>query len=277
MTQPEVYPRITSALIDSIEEANRERGPKPTALGTKLRGSWAGDCARKLSFLVAGVPETDPMDLAGQWVTWIGTQIHEHLQDAVVKRFPDAEVEKVAHIPSIDLSGSADIFLVVDDARTLYELKTVNGTAFSQATGVDKRGYKRSEAKGPRIRAKLQASLYAHAFDCDEIVIGYIALEAISKQLAERVGLSEYDRFLAEWRYTRDEWEPWAADEIERLRWILDVVESGRLTERFAIDDDGEEFTADPEASRGWWGCRYCSHREACLDAGPGVVKLVKP
>ena len=106
-------------------------------------------------------------------------------------------------------------------------------------------------------------------------MVGHIALEAISKGLAEKWDVSEFMRFIAEWIIPKEEWEPLADLETARQMKIIDSVESGSLPHRMAMDDDGHEVNLDPESSR-YWQCQYCSHRTRCMSDGGGEPAITE-
>jgi hypothetical protein len=113
------------------------------------------------------------------------------------------------------------------------------------------------------------------ASDSDELRIGYISLEAVSKQLAEKINFTDEARILAEWSYPRSVFEPWAMEEKRRVGHLLKLVlEDQVLPDRWAVGDEGEQIRVNPDGDRPWWGCIYCSHRTLCSAIGPGEPSL---
>jgi hypothetical protein len=106
------------------------------------------------------------------------------------------------------------------------------------------------------------------------MVIGIIGLEAVSKAFARKLGFEDLRRIMAEWHYTREEYEPWAIAELDRMEEIADHLRSDVLPPRWAVGDDMTQVELDPDASRPAWQCDYCSHRTTCSYAGPGAVRL---
>jgi hypothetical protein len=427
---PDPSPRFVHLLVEKMAAANEAAGSKPTAMGTRVRHSDAGKCARAIAYKAAGIPESETMDLPGVWVTSLGTLIHQAWQDALQERYPDATIETKLRIDDLDASGHADAVidffgrtreeaqaaarsahgqgggaavgvLGVDggdypqrlrrdregvegrgerarpsgdlrgdrgadptgdaarssvseshlrqpgssgtgDAegehpagrepfggarqedplpqgssvrgvqphgesaglsdlpdvqvreepvgarfRSLYELKTCGGFSYKMKVG------ERGEAEGPSHEHKLQAALNGLAVDADEIVIGYIATEAISKPAAARKHIGELGRFCAEWSYTREEFEPWARAEQARLQGILDLLDEGQLAARKVPNPEfptGAEIV-DPKTSRWevrdadgtvvdtgslWNGafCSYCNFQTTCMATAPGRIAL---
>lgn len=281
---PDEQARFVHLLVEEMAARNLEAGDKPTAHNTRIRHSDAGKCARAIAYSAAGVPKSDPMDLPGTWVTSLGTLIHEAWQEALRRSFPEAEVEPKLRIDGLDASGHADAVLVIDGRRTLYELKTCGGFGFKLKVG------ERGPAQGPSYEHKTQAALNGLAVDADEIVIGYLATEAISKPAAERKGIGELTRFAAEWTYPRDVYEPWACAEQSRLQGILNLLDHGFLASRKIPSPElppKSEIT-DPKSGT-WqvhdedggivdvgqfWACGYCSWQTTCASTSPGRIPV---
>jgi hypothetical protein len=284
--EPVSVPLLTNVLIAKIHAANEEAGPRAKAFDTPFRYSDAGKCARQIGFASLGYRQTEPMDLAGSHVTWLGTLMHEKLQEALLERYPDAEVEGTSSLGSTDgvqsfftsdlTSGHFDALLTLPDGRLcLYELKTKGTYGFDLAVGILRKQWKRQEPEGPGMGAKIQGALNAVAAGADLLVIGVIGFEAISKGFAEKIGCSEEDRIMAEWHYEREEFEPWALAELDRLREIKDTLDHETLPARWGIDDDGNHVEFDPAKEK--FPCTYCSYLSLCRFAGPGPVPLPIP
>lgn len=280
---------------------------KPTALGTRFRHSDAGKCARAIGYVAAGVPKSDPMDLTGVWNTSLGTLIHELWQEALAEAYPDAEVEtKVGHD---DLDGSGHIDAVIrlagagevhsipdtdadpgggsyaDDLVIAYELKTVGGYAFKASTGKIR---KSTPPEGPKPEHVLQAALNGLGVDADEVVVGYLAKETLSKKVG--AGLPDERKFCAEWTFPRDVYEPLAIAEKARINGILRLVDKGTLPARkfpAAILSARAEIV-NPSTGRweehnaagvltdsgNWWACDYCSFQTTCSTTERGRVTI---
>jgi hypothetical protein len=289
---PDPNPRFVQLLVAKMAAANEKAGTKPTAMGTRVRHSDAGKCARAIAYTAAGVERSDPMDLPGVWVTSLGTLIHEAWQEALLERFPEATIETKLRIDGLDASGHADAIIDLPSVapgdekplrRILFELKTCGGFSYKMKVG------ERGNPEGPSHEHKLQAALNGLAVDADEIVIGYIATEAISKPAASRKKIDETTRFCAEWSYTREEFEPWARAEQARLQGVLDLLDDGLLAARkFATPElpVGHEIV-DPKSGR-WevrkddqvvdtgtfWACNYCSFQSLCVTTESGRIPV---
>jgi hypothetical protein len=265
---PVPEPQLTHILVTQLEIAAQAAGTKPQAFDTPFRHSEAGDCSRRLSFRALGVETTDPFDLGSRWVAWVGTMIHEHWQQAVLSVFEDlAEAE--VKVGTDIASGHLDLLLNLPDQRVCYELKTVNGFKYSKAVGVDKSHYRRIPAEGPNESHIIQCALNADAAGADLMVIGYLAMESISKKCAEVAGFSELDRILSEWVYTRDQFMPIAEAEKQRMRDIKALADDGILAEASVVEK-GNVLLLDPNRERPAWNCDYCSHQSICRKFSPG-------
>lgn len=282
---PDSDPRFVHLLVAEMAAFNDAEGPKPTAFGTRIRHSDAGKCARAIGYRAAGVADSDPMDLPGVWVTSLGTIIHEHWQNALQAAYPDADIEPRLRIEGFDASGHADAVVTLPDRKVLVELKTTGGFSYKKKVG------DRGEPEGPSYEHLLQASLNGLAVDADEIVIAYIATEAISKQAARgKKHLTELSRFCAEWTFTREQFEPLAHQEQQRLQAILGLLDDGLLARRVIPSPElpkGHEIV-DPSVGR-WevrtdrgiedtgtfWACTYCSFQSLCSQTKPGRIPVV--
>ena len=282
---PDPQPRFVHLLVAEMAAANIEAGPKSTAFGTRIRHSDAGKCARAIGYRAVGVADSDPMDLPGVWVTSLGTLIHEQWQEALRHAYPDALIEPKLGIEGLDASGHADAVVTLPDRKVLVELKTTGGFSYKMKVG------ERGTPEGPSYEHLLQAALNGVAVDADEIVIGYIATEAISRQAASRKPhLTELSRFCAEWTFTREEFEPLAAMERQRLQGILDVVDGGELPKRIIPSPELPKRAEIVDPAKGrwevrsadgavedmgtFWACTYCSFQSLCSRTEAGRIPV---
>jgi hypothetical protein len=278
---PVAAPIFTGLVAQMVREDAEAEGGRPKAFDTLLRFSDAGACARKMAFNAMGIAESDPMDAGGHWVTFLGKLVHERLQQAVEVRFPGANFETPASLVGfgLDSSGHSDVdvdgeivdaylkataFGEWDGGRVLYELKTIGGYGFNKAIGLDKRKRQLNTPGGPRHTAVLQGGLNALANDCETVIIGYLAMESVSIQLAQDAGMRPMDRFCVEWHIPRDVWEPMARAEMDRQNALFEYVTEGLLPPGEAVGDDGELISLNPHDKKIQWQCVYCSHRHNC-------------
>lgn len=285
---PDAEPRFVQVLVEKwAAEADDD---KPTALGTPFRHSDAGKCARKIAYTAAGIPKSDPMDLSGWWNTGLGTRIHELWQEALLARYPDAEIEPKVAMVGADGSGHLDAVIRWHDKDsysmvTAVELKTIGGYGYKAATGTARKG---TPAEGPKSEHILQAAINGLAVDADEVVISYLSKEAISINVAKGYGVSELERFCCEWTFTRDQYEPLAREEAARVAAILARVERGELAPRRVPGEMPKGAEVKNPATGAWtlesdgstvdtgstWQCGYCSHQTLCIQTEPGIIPI---
>jgi hypothetical protein len=169
------------------------------------------------------------------------------------------------------ISGSADA-LVTLDRRIVYELKFTGGYAFDKAIGVNRKSYKSQSPEGPRPSAIAQAGLNAIGLGADEVRVGYVAREAISKQLGDKLNLSQFDRICAEWVIPEEVWRPLAESEIARVEAIAEIVRAEEVPDGDAWDEKAEGWISiNPNDARPHWSCLYCPWSTACVAFEAGI------
>ena len=283
---PDAEPRFVQAIVESWAAARGD--DKPTALGTRFRHSDAGGCGRAITLTAAGIPASDPMDLAGVWNTSLGTLIHDEWQMALQAKYPSAEIESKVRTVGVDGSGHIDAVIRTEDGRTIaYELKTIGGYGYKAAIGCARKG---TDAEGPKTAHILQAALNGLAADADEVVIGYLAKECVSVKVAESYRLSEAERFMAEWTIAREVYEPLALKEAERVAGLLALVEDdtlGRRTVPYEMEAAAEitepatggwtiEKDGETQGVGSYWACDYCRFQRLCALTGPGRIPVAE-
>ncbi len=283
-------PIVTDVLARAIAKADDDAGPRAKATPSAFRYSQAAKCAMQLALDLLEVPYSEPPDLGGRWVMWLGKVIHEALQEAILDRYPHALFEVKSSVGTLHaqvgtlVSGHADAFIpeatlaaVIEGwsgGDTCYELKTGGGFSFDQAIGVDRRRRAWKVAEGPRFGAIVQGALNARALGAQTLIIGMLSLESLSKQMAESLDLTgTLYRFCAEWLIPADVWEPLADAELARMQAIADTVAEGRLPERIVPLSADSRITLDPNANKPWFGCVYCGHWTTCR----GIDDPAKP
>lgn len=262
-----VEPTVSREYCEAVLTQNHH---KPHAFDTTFRYSSVMSCSRSLSYDAAGLEPTDPMDGPSLAIAAQGSLLHEEVQNAYLKKYPDAETEARSQIKDL-ISGSADIF----DGSEVVEIKTVGGYKFDLSVlGAPRYSRNKGNPKGPSLSHICQGALNAHALGAESVRIVYISREALSVVVAERLHFSSIERFAAEWLIPKDVWEPMAVAEIKRLRLIQGAVLNGKTTPRIWADDDGKEKLIEPENTV--YPCRYCDHYTRCIEDGPGVVPITK-
>jgi hypothetical protein len=247
--------------------------------GSRIRASWAGMCARRIAYSVAGIEVSNPPTVKDAWRFNIGKLIHDAIQDVIDDLYPGSVREMIVRISDIG-SGHADHFVVRHDIpggrKICVEVKTVNGYGFKRMFGPD--------GEGPRYSGVVQGALNAAYMDDppDELIVAVFSLENISDWEAKKLGISgEFNHFAAQWTYTADEYMQIAEEEIARLKRIVGLVDDGELDlVPFIIPDPNlplhkvitpakgtiQIYNDDGAAmgTRSTWHCRYCPFQVHC-------------
>lgn len=269
--KPDAVPSYGLILADYLAAQDDS---KPTAGNTRFRHSDAGSCGRSIALTAAEVEPSNPAQPSGRWQMNIGTYGHEVFQAAMAEHFGEKVGCEVDALWSdgFDGSGHSDT-LWLHAGRTLGEVKTMGGYGWDLAVGIGRKARKRTDPQGPKVSALIQGALNALALDCDELVVICLSNENISDSLATQLGLSEIERFYAQWTFPREVWEPWAVAEKARVSKILALLDEGNLADRYWIADG---FV--PTRLRGTenFPCGYCRHRDTCVLIGPGVAPVAK-
>ena len=250
---------------------------KDHAALTTFRFSGVMGCSRQLGYLAAGYEQSDPMDGSSLAITAMGSLLHEDIQEAIAKRWPDATFEGRGQVGDL-ISGRYDVDLPEDDE--LVELKTVGAYKFDLAIGLFRSPGKGQPArlrsdggKGPSLAHICQGGFNAAAHGRSTVRIVYVSREAVSVQKADEAGLDHIARFWAEWTFEPKVWEPLVLAETERLAKIRALVDDGQLPDRSDIDDNGKPMKIDITKH---WRCKYCSFAQKCKADGPGRIAITK-
>lgn len=285
--RPDARVRFAGLLAEKWHAENMAAGERPHAIpGTRFRHSDAGGCARKIAYKAAGLAATNPMDVTGSWNTRLGTLIHDEWQEALQEEWAHANIEVTSQFLP-DGSGSMDALVETEDGKVIsIELKTVGGYAFKDAIGKQRRGQAPS---GPKREHIIQGALNAAAHNADELVISYLAKETLSKSYDDVV---DVDKLCADWTFTREQYEPVARLEAERIEGILSLLDEGTLASRkipgvpgeivdpmtgryerrvMDVTDNTETYVADTGTH---WACQYCSHQQLCSLTDSGRIAV---
>lgn len=279
---PDPEPRFVHLLAERWTEDNAERDREYLARPhARFHLSSAGGCARSIALSALRVESSDPMDLSGIHNTRLGSILHELWQGALAERYPDAQIEFRSVILDGDGSGYADAVVTMPDGTVIViEFKSIGGFGFKMAIG------ERGTAQGPKHEHVLQAALNAKAIGADQIVIAYLAKEAVSVNVAKKKGFTEAGRFCAEWSMDSDEFEPLAAAEEARITGILTLLDEGTLPARKIPSPEipSGAVIVDPGAGR-WelrgandtlldtgthFLCAYCRYQTLCTPMPSG-------
>lgn len=274
---PDAQPRFGHVLAVKWAELREAEGPKPRARPTaRFRHSDANGCARMIAYAALDLPPSDKMDLAGAWITELGTRLHEQWQRELAELYGHAVKIEVT-VGEDPLAGHVDAVVTTATRRIAIECKSVGGYAFQLAVGA------RGAAEGPRQSAVVQAALNAYYLKADEAVVIYWARDAISVQMAERKKISNVGRFVAEWTMTPEVFTPIAEAEIARVEAIIEMLDQGQLPARKIPElgthkviirpSDGSWVETDKEGrttnAGTFFACGYCRYQKLCADTGP--------
>lgn len=256
-----VYARV---LIEQWKALAEERGTLAHAVdGTSMRHSMSGKCARQIHYYLTKAEVTNPFDLPAYWSTGLGTAVHGWWEEALVRAFPKAEVEKVVYIKEADSSGHVDAWIPGEGISV--ELKSINGFGFKKIA---------EDNSGPRYSDFVQCCVNAYALKAERAVLIYLSLEAISRGRAEKRNIDELGRISKEFHFTPEIFNEVALKEIERWGHIR---EAGADTPRAIPDPEIQKGArvADPSTGRlevdgksvGYaWMCGYCAYQDRCSD-----------
>lgn len=298
---------VGKLLFDGWLRTVSEEERRPKAFDTLMRASQAGQCTRRLWYTITNPDQADDATPADRWRMALGTMVHNKIEEDMVPMvlqqvtaegpWTDIEVEPKFTLEDqgVSCSGSGDLFVLdVDGKRGLIEIKTVNGYKF-KCRALDFDG----GPAGPETYHLRQLGLAVQAYDADWAVILYVSMELTSPRDLRRAGdklgitLDDWDKFIAEWVFTRDELQPVIDDEMRRMRLITKAKEVGlevAKVPRVAVVDGpdlgGMPVTiVDPESSswevrdtsgevidvgQAWNGnfCNYCPFKRQCIEDG---------
>ena len=256
---------------------------KPTARGTKTRYSAAHDCERKMYYSATDTPKSNPENEGDVWASGIGRVLHEAAQEAISHVYSDAEFEVSSEIRGT--SGSCDCLLstasiltetgvVFPGTHVLWEYKTMGEYGFDKQVGFNRRSETIKNGSGPTLKAIAQVGMNALGIeserpgvDIQTVILGTVCTSALSKRKARKMQQRGFSRFGAEFRISRDIWEPLALAELERMDTINQMAQRKYMGRRIVIGDAGYEQDIDPEGKD--WQCDYCPYLSQCLKDGP--------
>jgi hypothetical protein len=258
-----------TALGDHLAALRQNRG---TADGTRMRGSNARECTRKMAYMALGIEPTIAIDTSTLMIFDVGQAVHDRLQAALVKGC-NAELEVVASwVPlGFDCSSHADAVYPLADSRACVEIKSMKDFAFGLAckgNPYDERG------PGPKPEHLIQAGLSALAPQIDAQWVHIIYINKDSGQMAEWI--IHVDQPLA---HLTDLGEPTIRQLVEtellRFKAVCEDLDAGFLPER-VIPGYGvvDHAPPRPDSKDKPWNCRYCGWRNLCAQLPYGRTAL---
>lgn len=273
-----------------------DRRPLAIPEAGPYRASNAGTrCDRAAYYQLAGTPVTNPPTLADMWRMATGTIIHDVLEAIAEIMFEENDqVTNVRVEPKVDLrnvkipgSGSGDIVMEYDGVGTAVEVKTVGGFKYKlAATSFN------GPPKGPDYGHIVQGLIAALAQGLERLVIVYVAMENVSVEQAEKMGLTDTQRFAAEWHFDVTRLNELLGAEQDRVAELLEAVERNDADPETTVLPPRELRTSEVPAGAivqstrtgAWtvvgadgdtivdtgktWMCGYCRHRDQCEKDG---------
>jgi len=268
----------TITLIDDLVDAAWEQPkPKPTATGSLLRGSNAGQCSRQIAFEAIGAKPDHLIPGNVLMAFAVGNAFHERIQKIVVEKL-DAKIEVTCtYEPDLSVSGHADFVYTRDfeyegfpdaDGETIVgEIKTLSGYGWGLATGRIK-----SDTPGPKVEHCLQAGIYASSPTIGSHLVHMVYVDKDKHGIAEWL-IDTEEEFLA----TNMSLAQMVERELDRFAGIIDQIESNRLPARF-IPGYGLVNKVPKHGAPGTpWNCGYCKFRESCAILPTESVNLGDP
>lgn len=235
---------VTTALSEYMDRSPRSLQSAEGILGP----SDIGFCRQKAALMIKGVPQTDNPP---KWAAAVGTALHNYIEAAIKKAYPDwlcgsiDHIEVTATLPSgAEIKGHPDI--VVPASNAVLDIKTVDGFEWVKRSGTSQ-------------QHKYQRHLYAMGLlqagildDSKPVVVGNIYFDRSGKQSEPLVLVEDMD--------------PTLTDEIDS--WVQDVI--------YAVKH-GEDASRDIPAAV----CeKICSHFTACrgeLGIEEGTILIEDP
>jgi hypothetical protein len=255
-----------TALSTLLADERLAAGDKPTAMGTRLRGSMAGKCARAMGFEIIGYRPDLDFETATLVAFRTGSDLHDMVQAALIAHLGAAIEVACTWMPELDLSIAIDAVYRAERWTTATEIKSMQPFAFDLATGVRKR----AELPGPKAEHLLQAGLGALAPAINATELHMIYVDKAAGRLAEwLIGIDDELPHLGGIT-VRD----MVAAEVVRMRGILARIDAGELPRPVV---PGHGLVTDPPArdAKGQpWQCRYCRYQPTCASLGPDVIPL---
>jgi len=257
--------RTREALGDYLRRRREEEGGRPTACGTAGRGSFAGNCSRKIAFEMLEVEETDPIDENTLVAFRVGQDLHDLLQEAMVEEYGMRIEQPVDLRPyGYDISGHIDGIYndlqSADGAELVWELKSKTSFGFKMAR----------KSFEPEKTDVAQVAMYSLGVpEARGIHLVYMCKDADYKW-----GDSTRAGETLEWIVGLDEPCPGqdgltprqiGVAEATRIDAIAaEALQWGLLPERFIPGEGVVDFVPAPDSRDKPWQCRYCQWNALC-------------
>lgn len=256
---------MTDAINRYVEDRQSIREPD-----AKWHPSGIFGCLRQTVYQYRGTPETNPRDHKSKRTLWLGTQIHEWLQDAVRSHPEIIEAYTEVHIDISDLNivGDADVVYRTDRGWELGEVKSIGTFALKAA--------QRPDAGLPKDDHRKQAMTYMYALrtlgsvakpDCQKHPGGCPVLEPLGDAL-NRICFAYVEKDSLQPNEVYLDWDegfvPELVDLVEQLSAYANDANS--LPPRLPFGGKNMD-TRD-------WRCKYCPFADRCWQVDPKEVPV---
>jgi hypothetical protein len=246
-----------------LADDNEENGAKPTAAGTLMRCSDAGNCLRQRGFAAAKFPEAHSFDTSTLIAFSLGTSMHELLQESI-GHVHGGEFEKVVDLSplGVSLSGSSDGVVEVDGQTRLLEIKTMGSYPFKIA----------KETGLPKRQHVAQAALYALGTpEVTHLWMVYLAKESGFRGAHKSGDMIEWTIELDEPLFDGFSPRQIAEQELDNFRSVQQSLSEEMLPDAVVFDDNGVDMLVEKPPAYGAgkgqpWNCRC--RRLRCMLVG---------
>lgn len=250
-----------------------------------VRASEMSACDRQLYYsLIDGTPREEPTT-GDLWRFMLGQHVHDVVDGTFTPDDTEWRLEETVDLRPAGIPGSShgDVVRYIDGKpAVVVEIKSVPGFTFKAATTSFQ-----GPPEGPRYDHCMQAAVSAIALGAPRFIVAYLSLEAISKKQAEKMKLTDVERFSAEWSFDADDWRERVDQLAARLRRLVRLAAGSLRPARTLVSPDfpSGAFIDDPVrgvwlrmsgeqvvSSGTTWLCDYCSFRGQCIEDGANAV-----
>lgn len=261
-----------------------EEGPKPTALGTRMRVSDAGTCERQRWYKAMGFDESETPDMQTLLAFHVGNSIHDFVQEAFERQAVMGGVSVDVEVPvdcrplGADLSGSADLVVTYSDGhKVVVEFKSASAYGSKLAS------------QQPKREHVAQAGLYARGLGANAIMICYVAKETSFRDKVRAGDVYSHYFEMNDPVFSGYMETVFDITEFELVRYkrVEKYLDAGMLPHPIVYDEvDGKrELSAlrvvespgpyGKANKNSHWECRYCLFNSLCYGVGPDEVNVI--
>lgn len=205
-----------------------------------IHPSSASGCLRQAVYEARGVPRTDEKDIRTYRIMWMGTEIHEFVQNILETAYLDnpkidVELEVSITVPGLPLAGSSDAVVWEDGSGIVYEFKSISPWGFKKVQREPQDHHVR-QCKWYMFGLHKQGKLISHG------VIVYFQRDDLGS-IEHRVELT--------------------ADDIEEMETTLILARDRWLVPTLTTIPERPPETKTP---KGYWLCGYCPWATRCFE-----------